>query len=1182
MNKHPSPEQLHDATPGARGIDQPTPKKRAKATKPEPRICIMVLGMHRSGTSALTRVISLLGAALPHQVLNPDDSNASGYWEPTNLNHLNEKMLAEAGSRWDDWRSFDPGDLGRSRILFYKTEISRIVDEEYGNASAIVLKEPRISRFVQLYAAVLKKKKFQLHYVLAIRNPLEVIASLSKRDGSTFATGSLLWLRHQIEAERATRGMSRVFVSYDAMMVDWRLELTKIITTLPSGWSRSFEEVGPEIDAYLSSDHRHHAINDDRLSADERVLPWVKEAYTAFRALEADPNDTRALAILDGITAEFDAQTLVFGEAVFPELKKKSEEFRFLEGKLRELLNQKVEEIRELSASKHTMLHGFNAERSSWTAQRDEAQQEIRALQQSAAEARRSEAAFSEAAETLEKALSLQKEKAEVLIATNEKKYLADIREKYKYIEALQAKVDQIDQDIKVLRLDAGRKSDLISAIQKSSSWRVTAGLRYVRRFQVELPSKVRSATERGLVALWRRAPIGGHRKAVLKAALFKNLPWFFEKFDTYRQWLSNRQIDNLEVKARPKISIAGRVDQKLARIICFYLPQFHEIPENDAWWGKGFTEWSNVVPAQAQFKGHNQPRNPADLGYYNLLQSDVQRRQIEMASSAGIEGFCFYFYWFGGKRLLEKPVDNYLADTTLDFPFCLCWANENWSRRWDGLESDILIGQNHSPDDDIAFIREIARFMQDDRYIRIGDKPLLLVYRPSLFPSARDTATRWRTWCRENGIGEIFLACTQSFEQADPADYGFDAAVEFPPNNSAPPDITDQVQGFVPKFGGRVYDWTALLKRSLNYASSSYVTFRGVCPAWDNTARRKNKGNIFVNNSPRLFEEWLKNAVDDSLQRFQRVDERLVFVNAWNEWAEGAYLEPDDRDEFAYLRAVRNAVFLNHRSEYLPAAAINALPAMKLFPRVALVVHAYYPELLSDILDIASENPFPIKIFVTTGKDSEGEVRNCLEKYSIPFLLKVVENRGRDVLPFFKILPEVLREDIPYVVKVHTKKSPHRVDGDFWRQDLVRKVLSYEALNGSLERFEADPRLGMIGPAGHFVSMTTYLGSNHSRLVWLAEKLGLTEERILREGFFAGTMFAARTACMAQLQPLVADDLFDLEAGQVDGTFAHVLERGFALSAVSLGMKIEESHAGMDLEMIGRGVVPAESYPHA
>lgn len=348
---------------------------------------------------------------------------------------------------------------------------------------------------------------------------------------------------------------------------------------------------------------------------------------------------------------------------------------------------------------------------------------------------------------------------------------------------------------------------------------------------------------------------------------------------------------------------------QKLAKLICFYLPQFHPIPENDAWWGEGFTEWTNVRAAHPKFEGHYQPRIPGELGYYSLLDPEVQRRQIELAKLYGIEGFCFYFYWFGGKRLLERPIENYLKDPTLDLPFCLCWANENWTRRWDGLDRQILMSQHHSPSDDIAFIAHVAQYMCDPRYIRVNGKPLLIVYRPTLLPSAIETARRWRCWCCDNGVGDIYLAYTQSFEKIDPAKYEFDAAIEFPPNKIPKVNITD---AFLPQMeddSSSVYDWEDFLRRSENYERPMYRLFRSVCPSWDDTPRRKKYATIYVNNSPALYQRWLSNATADTRKRFTQADERLVFVNAWNEWGEGAYLEPDARYGYAYLQATRDAI---------------------------------------------------------------------------------------------------------------------------------------------------------------------------------------------------------------------------------------------------------------------------------
>ncbi|GHU35091.1 hypothetical protein AGMMS50256_29700 [Betaproteobacteria bacterium] len=303
------------------------------------------------------------------------------------------------------------------------------------------------------------------------------------------------------------------------------------------------------------------------------------------------------------------------------------------------------------------------------------------------------------------------------------------------------------------------------------------------------------------------------------------------------------------------------------------------------------------------QFEGHYQPHEPTDpLGYYDLSNPEAQHKQVELAKRYGISGFCFYFYWFGGKRLLDTPIENYLADPSLDLPFCLCWANENWTRRWDGLDSEVLIAQSHSHEDDLAFIFHIAKYMRDTRYIRIGGKPLLLVYRPCLLPDAKATARRWRGWCRENGLGEIYLAYTQSFEAVNPEDYGFDAAIEFPPNNSNPQNITENIKSLDTAFCGTVYDWRSLVTGSENYRLPNYKLFRGVCPSWDNTARRKNKGAILVNNSPGLYRRWLRNAIEYTREHFANPDEHLVFVNAWNEWAEGAHLEPDAKHGYALV----------------------------------------------------------------------------------------------------------------------------------------------------------------------------------------------------------------------------------------------------------------------------------------
>ncbi len=345
-------------------------------------------------------------------------------------------------------------------------------------------------------------------------------------------------------------------------------------------------------------------------------------------------------------------------------------------------------------------------------------------------------------------------------------------------------------------------------------------------------------------------------------------------------------------------------------RLFAFYLPQFHPISENDRWWGRGFTEWSNVTRALPMHEGHWQPRLPADLGFYDLRYSETLTEQASLARRYGIEAFCFYYYWFGGKRLLETPLEMMLASGKPDFPFLLCWANENWTRRWDGRESEILISQSHSDEDDAAVIRDLMRYFRDPRYARVNGRPILLVYRVGLFPDFARTAATWRKLCRDEGIGEIYLAMVASFDKAGdqqpPESFGCDAVVQFPPHGARVP--TTQPAGLRPDFSGSVYDYEESALSCLRQSRPPAPFFPGVMPSWDNTARRMTEATIFKDASPGAFQAWLEEAMRQTCEH-NAGEERIVFINAWNEWAEGAHLEPDRRFGHANLEAVRNAL---------------------------------------------------------------------------------------------------------------------------------------------------------------------------------------------------------------------------------------------------------------------------------
>lgn len=351
--------------------------------------------------------------------------------------------------------------------------------------------------------------------------------------------------------------------------------------------------------------------------------------------------------------------------------------------------------------------------------------------------------------------------------------------------------------------------------------------------------------------------------------------------------------------------------------IIAFYLPQFHPIPENDVWWGKGFTEWYNVARARPLFPGHVQPRLPTELGFYDLRVPETRAAQAEMARSHGVTAFCYYHYWFGGRELLERPFNEVLRTGEPDFPFLLCWANENWTRRWDGLDREVLLAQSYSAEDDRAHLRALAPALADPRYFRRAGKPLFLVYRTELLPDPARTADVWRDEAHRLGLGEIALGRVEGFEAVVPRDIGFDFAVEFAPRWSSLPArrFGNGARGALRSHGlvhdgftnNQVYSYRELVQAMLARPKADYPLMRCACPSWDNSPRRSFGATVFEGSTPELFRGWVTALVGRHGEFLGQPTP--IFINSWNEWAEGAQLEPCSVFGRGYLDALQRAI---------------------------------------------------------------------------------------------------------------------------------------------------------------------------------------------------------------------------------------------------------------------------------
>jgi len=373
----------------------------------------------------------------------------------------------------------------------------------------------------------------------------------------------------------------------------------------------------------------------------------------------------------------------------------------------------------------------------------------------------------------------------------------------------------------------------------------------------------------------------------------------------------------------------------KVTKLIAMYFPQLHAIPENDAWWGKGFTDWNNVKSAAPQYEGHYQPRIPQDKNYYDQSEIETLRWQIDLAKRHGVYGFCHYHYWFDGTQLLETPTNLIMENKDIDFPFCLSWANETWSKRWDGRDHHILIQQTHPPTKESwkKHYDCLIKAWTDPRAIKVNDKPVFVIYRPQRIDKIDEMLAYWREMALHDGLPGLYFIFQKQYELPNNNCLNsFDAQFQFQPFEavaspsyneksichsalfklvrSLPERYQDMLRGLRAKFIRELtfHDYDETWKRVVEIREDDKLTtYPGAFVDWDNTSRYKKKATIFRGASPERFSKWFDSLVDTMPKR--KLPENFIFLNAWNEWAEGAYLEPDERYGYQYLEVVKNVL---------------------------------------------------------------------------------------------------------------------------------------------------------------------------------------------------------------------------------------------------------------------------------
>jgi len=795
-----------------------------------PTHALLILGMHRSGTSALTGALALRGLHLGHDLMPPaEGNNPTGFWEHTGVVNIHDQLFKALGHTW-----CSPAPLPDHWLLHPATETAReqlrtLIQTEFLSHPVWGVKDPRLCRLLPLWRPLLEEFGVTASAVIIARDPREVAASLHARDQLPPEISRQLWLCHLADAIHGSLELPRCALTYPRLLADPVDEIEALVDSLHLPLPAVDTGTLEQITAFIRTQQRHH-------QAQAATPPEWTLVNALYRQMLHQPtpwddiHTTARAHLLDG-----------------PALVKALDEYARLRERQQRRLDKTQAELLHTHQELNRIWHEFNNTRYTL--------------------------------EHTQKALDRARFSLDELELT--------------WIER-----DRIRIERDRIRDERDRAREAFAQTQKELDHRTAWALELDATLQGILTSRA-----------WRWArPLRGIEKLLHGRSTPPERP----SPDTAAPPLAPEQPEARPepdkttltyLRAAPQAQGYLRDDAKL---IAFYLPQYHWVEENSKWWGQGFTEWTNVVRAQPNFEGHYQPHLPGDLGLYDLGDVDTMRKQATLAKDYGIHGFCFYYYWFSGRRILEKPLDNFLV-SDIDMPFCLCWANENWTRTWDGGERHILLEQGYAPGDEERFIEDIHPFLADPRYLRVDGKPMLLVYRIKAFPDPKESSEKWQNAAKRLGLPGLHIVVVDFIDMEDhdhPRDLGADAVVEFPPHKYGTlktiPDTWPPMTN--PEFRGCFYEYPAMALHGVSRPTPDFPLYRGIIPGWDNIARRQNTGMSVLNSSPEYFSMWLQFLRAWTRSAHQNTDAPFIFINAWNEWGEGCHLEPDAHWGLAYL----------------------------------------------------------------------------------------------------------------------------------------------------------------------------------------------------------------------------------------------------------------------------------------